>query len=65
MYVCVAGAKTALDVFSHLPEVTPREKELIKAMTDPELAAAMIGNVKVTAPGLTKMKQSQKKGKKQ
>lgn len=47
-----------------MQEVAAREKELMKAVTDPELAACMIGNVKVTAPGLTKMKQTQKKGKK-
>lgn len=57
-------AKFAVDIFSHMQEITTREKELMKAMTDPELAACMIGNVKVTAPGSTKLKQAQKKGKK-
>ena len=60
-----AAAKFAVDIFSHMLEViTSREKELMKAMTDPELVACMIGNVKVTAPGSTKLKQAQKKGKK-
>ncbi|KAG0577183.1 hypothetical protein KC19_5G137000 [Ceratodon purpureus] len=58
------AAKFAVDVFSHMQEVSPREKELMKAMTDPEMVACMIGNVKVTAPGSTKLKQAQKKGKK-
>ncbi|GFZ21643.1 zinc knuckle (CCHC-type) family protein [Actinidia rufa] len=40
------------------------EKELMKACTDPELVAALIGNVKITAAGLTQLKQKQKKGKK-
>ncbi|CAM6100258.1 unnamed protein product [Calypogeia fissa] len=55
------AAKTAVDVFTRLPEVTAREKELMKAVTDPELVACMIGNAKVTAPGLSKLKQQTKK----
>ncbi|KAL0367832.1 UNVERIFIED_CONTAM: Nuclear export mediator factor NEMF [Sesamum radiatum] len=43
---------------------TTREKELMKACTDPELVAAIIGNVKVSAAGLTQLKQKQKKNKK-
>ncbi|XP_038907111.1 nuclear export mediator factor Nemf [Benincasa hispida] len=58
------AAKTALNLFTHMPEATIREKELIKACTDPELVAAIIGNARVTAAGLTQLKQKQKKGKK-
>lgn len=58
------AAKTALNLFSHIPEATMREKELMKACTDPELVAAIVGNVKITAAGLTQLKQKQKKGKK-
>lgn len=47
-----------------MPEATRREKELMKAVLDPDLVAVMLGNAKVTAPGLTKMKQTQKKGRK-
>lgn len=47
-----------------MPEATTREKELIKACTDPELVSAIIGNARVTAAGLTQLKQKQKKGKK-
>ena len=54
----------AMNLFSHMPEATNREKELMKACTDPELMAALIGNVKITAAGLTQLKQKQKKGKK-
>ena len=61
MYI---AAKTAMNVFSHMSEASVREKELMKAMTDPELVAAIIGNCKVTAPGLTQLTQRQKKGKK-
>ncbi|KAG6543609.1 hypothetical protein Mapa_014972 [Marchantia paleacea] len=58
------AAKVAIDVFSHMQETTVREKELMKAVTDPELVACMLGNAKVTAPGLTKLKKTQKKSKK-
>ena len=47
-----------------MPEAINREKELMKACTEPELVAAIIGNVKVTAAGLTQMQQKQKKSKK-
>ncbi|KAL4272704.1 hypothetical protein GQ457_13G023440 [Hibiscus cannabinus] len=58
------AAKTAMNLFSHMPEASTREKELMKACTDPELVAAIIGNVKITAAGLTQLKQKQKKSKK-
>ncbi|KAL2970297.1 hypothetical protein AAZX31_15G131100 [Glycine max] len=58
------AAKTAMNLFSHMSEATTREKELMKACTDPELVAAIVGNVKISAAGLTQLKQKQKKGKK-
>ncbi|BFG14879.1 hypothetical protein CerSpe_011530 [Prunus speciosa] len=58
------AAKTAMNLFSHMTEATVREKELMKACTDPELVAAIIGNVKITSAGLTQLKQKQKKVKK-
>ncbi|KAH1041272.1 hypothetical protein GLYMA_09G031900v4 [Glycine max] len=58
------AAKTATNLFSHMSEATTREKELMKACTDPELVAAIVGNVKISAAGLTQLKQKQKKGKK-
>ncbi|GAA0144785.1 hypothetical protein LIER_05139 [Lithospermum erythrorhizon] len=58
------AAKTSMNLFSHMPDTSIREKELMKACTDPELVAAMVGNVKVTAAGLSQLKQKQKKSKK-
>ncbi|OVA16712.1 zinc finger protein [Macleaya cordata] len=58
------AAKMAMNLFGHMPEATNREKELMKACTDPELMAALVGNVKITTAGLTQLKQKQKKGKK-
>ncbi|XP_071685642.1 uncharacterized protein [Rutidosis leptorrhynchoides] len=58
------AVKMAMNLFGHMPEALQREKELMKACTDPELMAAIIGNVKVSAAGLSQLKQKQKKGKK-
>lgn len=58
------AAKLAMNLFNNMAEATPREKELMKACTDPELVAAMVGNVKITAAGLTQLKQKQKQSKK-
>lgn len=58
------AARTAMNLFSHMPDATSREKELMKACTDPELVAAIVGNVKITAAGLAQLKQKQKKVKK-
>jgi altronate dehydratase len=58
------AAKTATNLFSHMPEATGTEKELMKECTDPELVAAIVGNAKFTAAGLAQLKQKQKKGKK-
>ncbi|XP_019419387.1 PREDICTED: nuclear export mediator factor NEMF isoform X1 [Lupinus angustifolius] len=58
------AAKMAMNLFSHTSEATNREKELMKACTDPELMASIIGNVKISSAGLTQLKQKQKKGKK-
>ncbi|CAI0467582.1 unnamed protein product [Linum tenue] len=58
------AAKTAMNLFNHTAEASAREKELMKACTDPQLFAAIIGNVKISAAGLSQLKQKQKKGKK-
>ncbi|KNA15242.1 hypothetical protein SOVF_100000 [Spinacia oleracea] len=58
------AAKTAMNLFNYMPDASNREKELMKACTDPELVAAMVGNSKITAAGLSQLKQKQKKGKK-
>ncbi|KAK8952600.1 hypothetical protein KSP39_PZI004325 [Platanthera zijinensis] len=58
------AAKMAMNLFVHTQDAINREKELMKACTDAELVAAIVGNAKITAPGLTQLKQKQKKGKK-
>eukprot|EP00898_Chlorokybus_atmophyticus_P002379 jgi/Chlat1/3141/Chrsp21S03365 len=56
------AAKQALEVFIRSPDVLPREKELMRVVQEPELVQVMVGNVKVSTPGLTKV-QNAKKGK--
>lgn len=58
------AAKLARDVLMRTVEATPREKELMRAVTDPELVQGMIGNVQLSMPGLQKLKQSAKQSKK-
>ncbi|WOG83458.1 hypothetical protein DCAR_0102633 [Daucus carota subsp. sativus] len=58
------AAKMSVNLFSQMPEATQREKELMKACTDSEIVAAIIGNLKVCATGLNQLKQKEKKGKK-
>lgn len=58
------SSKVAISLFTSMPECTQREKELIRAVHDNELVAVILGNVKVTAPGLAQQKIKNKKGNK-
>ena len=64
MFSFCAAVKAAMDLFLHHSSVTQRERELLKGMQLPELVAAMVGNCKITAPGMTKMVKDIKKKKK-
>ncbi|CAG9466235.1 unnamed protein product [Pedinophyceae sp. YPF-701] len=44
--------------------VTARERELIKAVTDAELVATMVGNAKLSMPGMAKLQTAAKRAKK-
>jgi hypothetical protein len=60
-------AKHAVDVFVSSKECSPQEKALIKGLTDPEMVAIMIGDVKLSVPGLfstLKNKKNEKKNSK-
>lgn len=63
----VSGADTVDSVAAQL-EATNKERALIKGLTDPEMVAIMIGDVKLSMPGLystlKKKKEQSKKGKK-
>eukprot|EP01033_Poteriospumella_lacustris_P005304 gene5304-3786_t len=59
------AVKTAIELFSRGKDVTAREKQAMKALGDNELVAVMIGDVKLSMPGLQQQqKQMKKKGKK-
>ena len=45
-------------------DVVCREKVLLKAISDNEHIASILANVKISMPGMTKLKQEQKKSKK-
>jgi hypothetical protein len=51
-------------IFVRTAECTPRERDLMQACTDNELALAMLGNVAVSAPGLQAVKRSVRKSRK-
>uniref|UniRef100_A0A7S2HPI5 NFACT protein C-terminal domain-containing protein n=1 Tax=Octactis speculum TaxID=3111310 RepID=A0A7S2HPI5_9STRA len=46
------AGKQALDVFTRMKECSPRERDLIKFVSDNELVQTIIGEVKVSTPGL-------------
>ena len=58
------AAKQMLDVFLHSRDCLPHEKALLKGLTDPEMVAIMLGDVKVSVPGLQSALQQKKKEKK-
>lgn len=58
------AAKLALSVFSQSAEVSGREKDLIRAVTDTEVVGSMMGQVHVSMPGLSAAKTAQRKAKK-
>jgi uncharacterized protein (DUF2164 family) len=64
------SCKQAIEVFSRFKDFSTREKELIIGLTDTEVIATMIGDVKLSMPGLYsnqgqhhQQQQGKKKGK--
>jgi len=53
----------ALDIFIRSKDATPREIELMKAVTDNELVQCMIGDCKVSSPGMQSAVSQAKKAK--
>ena len=59
------SCKQAIEVFSRFKDCSVREKELITGLTDTEVVATMIGDVKLSMPGLySNQGQQQQQGKK-
>lgn len=53
----------AVELLSRAQDATAREKELLKQVSETEVISAMIGNVKLAMPGLSKLVTEQRKGK--
>jgi hypothetical protein len=49
-----------MELFMNSRECNETEKQLMKGLTDPELVAIMIGDVKISTPGLQAMKRTKK-----
>lgn len=58
------SCKQAIEVFSRFKDCLVREKELITGLTDTEVVATMIGDVKLSMPGLYSNQGQQQQGKK-
>jgi len=57
--------KQAIEVFLSGRDATADEKYLMKGLTDPEMVAVMIGDVKLSTPGLQVVKQQANQHRKQ
>lgn len=58
------AVKQAIEVFTRSKECSALEKGLMRGLTDPEMVAIMIGDVKLSTPGLQKVQRGQKQEKK-
>ena len=54
----------AVELLSRQADIPPREKELIKAVPDMDMINAFVGTVKLSMPGLVKIRQDVRKNKK-
>ena len=54
------ACKQAMELFMNSRDCNETEKQLMKGLTDPELVAIMIGDVKISTPGLQQMKRTKK-----
>mmetsp|Transcript_67624 Transcript_67624/g.126567 ORF Transcript_67624/g.126567 Transcript_67624/m.126567 type:complete len:151 (+) Transcript_67624:1483-1935(+) len=56
--------KQALEIFARMKECTPREKDLIKMVSDNEVVQTIIGDVKMSTPGLNAVHAAKRSAKK-
>ncbi len=54
----------AIELLSRAADISGRERELLKAIPEMEVINAMVGNVKLAMPGLSKIKTEARKSKK-
>ena len=55
------AAKQAADIFQKQPITTDKEKCLLKTLSDPEMVAIMIGDCKLSMPGLQQIQRMNNK----
>lgn len=60
-YFIIKACKTAISFFLNDPQLTPREKELVKSIPDTEMTLVMLGKCKVSAPNIEQFKKIAKK----
>ena len=60
---CALHSLQALELLLRSGEVAQRERDLLRAVPDPDLVNAMLGGVRLQVAGLLKMKQAQRKKK--
>jgi hypothetical protein len=60
------AARAALEALARGPEAAgaPRERDLMRAVPEPDMTAALPGTVKISVPGLQKLQQDTKKARK-
>ena len=58
------ATKQCMEIFSKMKDVTQKEKDALREITDAVLTATIIGGVKISTPGLQKIMQGKKKSKK-
>ncbi|CAM9607192.1 unnamed protein product, partial [Phaeothamnion confervicola] len=58
-------ARQAVEVFTRAKDCPQRERDLILAMTDPEMVAVILGDVKMSMPGLLAVAQAKRRVQKQ
>ena len=59
------AARSAMEMLMRgTADISTREKELLKAVTDAEMVGPMVGSVQVSMPGLAQAKVAQRKAKK-
>ncbi len=60
------AARQAVDLLvrSQQSEASQRERDLIRMVPEPDMINVMLGNVKLSMPGLQKLKAGDKKAKK-
>ena len=54
------AAKQAIDVFTRGKECSATEKALMRSLNDPEMVAIMIGDIKLSMPGLYQVQRAKK-----